>query len=135
MVVLPGFQEDPEWIARHTEPPITVEQAREALEVGLRLGYIERKGGRLVSTADTRRTSVKVSRMGSWAYHRDGLELAAELRQINPRLPVAVISANHQQQIVNRARAVGATFLPKPLVEQALKEFLQSAVRELEAHR
>jgi CheY-like chemotaxis protein len=66
---------------------------------------------------------------------RDGLELAAELRKMNPRLPVAVISANHQQEIVNRARDVGATFLPKPLVEHALKEFLQTAMRDLEARR
>src|SRR5688572_21443444 len=46
---------------------------------------------------------------------RDGLELAAQLKKLNPSMPVAVISANHQQEIVNRARAVGAEFLPKPL--------------------
>jgi CheY-like chemotaxis protein len=66
---------------------------------------------------------------------RDGLELAAELRRMSPGLPVAVISANHQQEIVNRARAVGATFLPKPLVQEALSDFLKSAVRDLEARR
>ena len=63
---------------------------------------------------------------------RSGLDLAAELRKLNPRMPVAVISANHQQEIVNRARAVGATFLPKPLTEEALSEFLEAAVHGLE---
>ena len=63
---------------------------------------------------------------------RNGLDLAAELRKLSPRMPVAVISANHQQEIVNRARAVGATFLHKPLTEQALREFLESAVHGLE---
>ena len=62
---------------------------------------------------------------------RSGLDLVAELRKLNPRMPVAVISANQQQEIVNRARAVGATFLPKPLTEQALSAFLEAAVHDL----
>jgi CheY-like chemotaxis protein len=36
---------------------------------------------------------------------RDGLDLAAELRQSNPKMPVAVISANRQQEIVDRSKA------------------------------
>jgi DNA-binding NarL/FixJ family response regulator len=62
---------------------------------------------------------------------RDGLDLAAELRKLNPKMPVGVISANHQQEIVNRARALGASFLPKPLTDQALTKFLDDAVLEL----
>jgi CheY-like chemotaxis protein len=58
---------------------------------------------------------------------RDGLELAAELRQARPSLPIAVISANHQSEIVARAKAIGATFLFKPLNEEALREFLDGA--------
>ena len=55
---------------------------------------------------------------------RDGLHLAAELRELDPAMPIAVISANHQEEIVSRARDVGAMFLPKPLTEQALSEFV-----------
>jgi DNA-binding NarL/FixJ family response regulator len=66
---------------------------------------------------------------------RDGLELAAELRSAHPAMPLAVISANHQDEIVARAKAVGATFLPKPLTEQALGEFLQGAIRQLQMVR
>jgi|HubBroStandDraft_6_1064221.scaffolds.fasta_scaffold1268481_2 CheY-like chemotaxis protein len=62
---------------------------------------------------------------------RDGLDLAAQFRDINPAMPVAVISANHQQEIVDRARAVGATFLSKPLTEPALQEFLTVAEERL----
>ena len=62
---------------------------------------------------------------------RDGLDLAAELRRLNPLMPIGVISANHQQEIVNRARATGASFLPKPLTEQALADFLDDAVKQL----
>ena len=62
---------------------------------------------------------------------RNGLELASDLRQSNPRMPVAVISANRQQEILSRATAMGAAFLPKPLTEDALAAFLKSAVAAL----
>ena len=61
----------------------------------------------------------------------NGLDLAASLREANPRMPVAVISANRQQEILNRARTIGATFLAKPLTEEALGEFLKAAVDDL----
>jgi CheY-like chemotaxis protein len=64
---------------------------------------------------------------------RDGLDVAAELRRMRPAMPVAVISANHQQEIVDRAHAIGATFLPKPLTEPALRDFLTGAERKIEA--
>ena len=66
---------------------------------------------------------------------RDGLELAAELRRSSPNMPVAVISANRQQEILDRAHAAGAAFLPKPLTEQALGEFLDAAVQALSKGR
>jgi CheY-like chemotaxis protein len=64
---------------------------------------------------------------------RDGLDLAAELRKANPRMPIAVISANRQKEILDRAKAVGAFFLPKPITEEALEAFLKSAVKDLKA--
>jgi YesN/AraC family two-component response regulator len=64
---------------------------------------------------------------------RDGLDLATEFRERTPAMPVAVISANHQQEIVDRVHAVGATFLSKPLTERALEEFLEGAVQRLKA--
>jgi CheY-like chemotaxis protein len=62
---------------------------------------------------------------------RDGLDLAAELRRTNPNMPVAVISANRQQEVLDRARLAGAAFLPKPLTEAELGQFLKSAVQTL----
>jgi CheY-like chemotaxis protein len=64
---------------------------------------------------------------------RDGLSLAAELRDIRPGLPVALISANLQHEVVARAGEVGATFLGKPVTEQALAAFLVMAEQRLEA--
>jgi CheY-like chemotaxis protein len=66
---------------------------------------------------------------------RDGLHLAADLRAVQPDMVLAVISANHQKEIVDRARAVGATFLAKPLTEQALRDFLSDAEPKLKANK
>lgn len=64
---------------------------------------------------------------------RDGLDLAVELRKLKPSMSIAVISANHQQEVVNRARAIGAAFLPKPVSEEAMSSFLDSAVHNLKS--
>ncbi|GIL40872.1 hypothetical protein TMPK1_31090 [Rhodospirillales bacterium TMPK1] len=64
---------------------------------------------------------------------RDGLALAADLNKLHPEMPLAVISANIQDEIVARARAIGAAFLPKPLTEQALADFLSAAQLRLRA--
>lgn len=64
---------------------------------------------------------------------RNGLELAAQLHDLRPGMPLALISANIQDEIVARARAVGAAFLPKPLTQQALADFLSAAQIRLRA--
>jgi CheY-like chemotaxis protein len=64
---------------------------------------------------------------------RDGLALAAELRERKPTMPVAVISANHQTEIVNRSHLTGAAFLAKPVTQDALAGFLGDAVARLKA--
>ena len=58
---------------------------------------------------------------------RDGLELAADLRRTSPTMPIGVISANHQQGVLNRTLAMGASFVPKPVTEDALDRFLTEA--------
>ena len=64
---------------------------------------------------------------------RDGLALAADLKTINPRMPLAIISANIQDEIVARSHALGAAFLAKPLTERALAGFLTAAQARLSA--
>ena len=56
----------------------------------------------------------------------DGVTLAAELRTLDPTISVAVISANRQVEVIKRTQAAGATFLPKPVSESALADFLTS---------
>lgn len=62
---------------------------------------------------------------------RDGLSLAAELRGLKADMPVAVISANLQHEVVSRAREIGAHFLPKPLTEDAMRAFISEAEQRL----
>jgi CheY-like chemotaxis protein len=57
---------------------------------------------------------------------RDGLLLAADVRELDPTVRTAVISANHQVEVVERARAAGAAFLRKPITEESLQQFLDS---------
>jgi CheY-like chemotaxis protein len=64
---------------------------------------------------------------------RDGLSLAAELREIRPDMPVAVISANVQHEVVARAKEVGAEFIGKPLTDAACAVFLEQAESRLMA--
>jgi len=55
---------------------------------------------------------------------KNGLELGQELRTLYPSLPIAIITANVQDEIINAARAIGATFVSKPLTAEGLKDFL-----------
>lgn len=62
---------------------------------------------------------------------KDGLELAAELREAYPHLPIAVITANVQDEIISRVRALNATFVAKPVTEEGLSGFLSGAALRL----
>ena len=78
-------------------------------------------------------TSVDIALVDFNMPGRDGLELATDLRTLKPDMPVAVVSANVQHEVVERAKQAGAEFLPKPLTEAALGAFLDEAERRLKA--
>jgi len=64
---------------------------------------------------------------------RDGLALAEELRARFPAMPIAVATANVQDEIIARARAVNATFIPKPVNEDGMRGFLSGAALRLKS--
>lgn len=64
---------------------------------------------------------------------RDGLTLAEELRARFPTMPIAVATANIQDEIVARARAANATFIPKPVTEDGMRGFLSGAALRLKS--
>jgi CheY-like chemotaxis protein len=61
----------------------------------------------------------------------DGLELVSRIRTIHPSMPVAVVSANVQDEIIARARELNAAFVAKPLTDEALGAFLSGAALRL----
>ncbi|PVM82930.1 response regulator transcription factor [Caulobacter endophyticus] len=62
---------------------------------------------------------------------RDGLELAEELRGRFPNMPIAIATANVQDEIIARAREAGATFIPKPVTEDGMRGFISGAALRL----
>lgn len=61
---------------------------------------------------------------------RDGFEVARRLRLRHPRLPVIVITANHDAALKGRARELGYGYLLKPLKPLRLKMALINLRRE-----
>ncbi len=66
---------------------------------------------------------------------KDGLELAGELRAAYPQMPIAILTANVQDEIIARARAVNATFVSKPVTEEGISGFLSGAALRLKQAR
>ncbi|MBP0445362.1 response regulator [Roseomonas sp. SSH11] len=64
---------------------------------------------------------------------KDGLALAAELRALHPAMPLAIITANVQDEVIARARSVGAAFVAKPVTEEGLRGFISGAALRLRA--
>jgi CheY-like chemotaxis protein len=62
---------------------------------------------------------------------KNGLDLAADIRALHPDMPIAVITANVQDEVIARARAVNATFVTKPVTEEALSGFIAGAALRL----
>lgn len=64
---------------------------------------------------------------------KDGLELAGELRVSRPDMPIAILTANIQDEIISRARQIGAAFIPKPITADGLEGFIAGAALRLRA--
>ncbi len=64
---------------------------------------------------------------------KDGLELASELRVLKPDMPIAILTANIQDEIIARAREIGAAFIAKPITAEGLEGFIAGAALRLRA--
>ena len=71
LAALPGFQEDPTWIADQLHPPITVAQATEAMATLWALGLLERQADGQVRPADRSVvTAREIQHLAACNYHR-----------------------------------------------------------------
>ena len=57
---------------------------------------------------------------------KNGLELLAEIRALHINIPVAIITANVQDEVIRQTHTLKATFVPKPIVAEKLKAFVDS---------
>jgi CheY-like chemotaxis protein len=64
---------------------------------------------------------------------KNGLELAGELRQARPSMPIALITANIQTEVIESAKAVNAEFVAKPVTAEGLEKFLVNAAQALDS--
>ena len=62
---------------------------------------------------------------------RDGLVLATEIRALYPDMPIAIITANAQDEVIERARAANAAFVMKPVTTEGLRAFVSGAALRL----
>lgn len=62
---------------------------------------------------------------------RNGLELAAELRALHADMPIAIITANIQDEVQEGARAVNGVIVSKPITEAGLRNFISTVASRL----
>jgi CheY-like chemotaxis protein len=62
---------------------------------------------------------------------RNGLLLAERIRGKFPDMPIALATANIQDEIIAKVRAINASFVPKPITEDSLRGFLSGAALKL----
>ncbi|OGQ92298.1 MAG: hypothetical protein A2284_16840 [Deltaproteobacteria bacterium RIFOXYA12_FULL_61_11] len=85
LVELPGFRDDPEWIAKKLNPPITVTEARRALKVLLELGLVVADdAGRYQKREPSLTTEAEVRDLSIKNYHETMIQLAKEAIQRFP---------------------------------------------------
>jgi len=63
----------------------------------------------------------------------NGLELAEQLRARYPGMPIALATANVQDEVIARARAANVAFVPKPVTEDGMRGFVSGAALQLRA--
>lgn len=61
----------------------------------------------------------------------NGMRLAEDLRGRFPDMPIALATANVQDEVIARARAAKVSFVPKPVTEDGLRGFLSGAALAL----
>src|SRR6201996_8299578 len=62
---------------------------------------------------------------------RNGLELAEEIRKLHAAMPIALATANFQDEIIAHARTLDISFVAKPITNEGLSGFLSGAALKL----
>lgn len=57
---------------------------------------------------------------------QDGLTFAPRLKEMYPEVPIALLTANIQPKVQERAKELALFFIPKPITKDKLTHFMQS---------
>ena len=57
---------------------------------------------------------------------RDGLTVSPELQEACPNAKIALLTANFQDRVKSKAKEQGLTFLPKPITEEKILNYLEA---------
>lgn len=86
MVAIPGFREDPHWIAKQIHPPITPTEVRRVLDELLEMGLIQRNPeGKLMQANPNLSSPDEVISTSIAQCHREMMKRAAESIDLVPR--------------------------------------------------
>ena len=61
---------------------------------------------------------------------RDGLTVSPELQEACPNAKIALLTANFQDRVKTQALEQGLTFLPKPITEEKILNYLSEVCAE-----
>jgi|TARA_R110000850_G_scaffold8239_2_gene30745 CheY-like chemotaxis protein len=59
---------------------------------------------------------------------RDGLTISPELQDLCPNAKIALLTANFHERVKDKAKAQGLSFIPKPITEEKIVEYLAKNV-------
>lgn len=59
---------------------------------------------------------------------RDGLTVSPELQDLCPDAKIALLTANFQERVFEKVKAQNVSFIPKPITEEKIVEFLSKSV-------
>jgi uncharacterized protein (TIGR02147 family) len=133
LVGLPGFQEDPKWIAKHLIPRIKAEEAKKSLEDLLKLGLLKRNDeGKLVQADAVVSTPAEVSSAYVANWHREYLKKAAESIDTVSRekRDISAVTLGFSKKNVKIIKEMIANFR-KEIVNIALQESERDALYQL----
>ncbi len=60
----------------------------------------------------------------------DGLSFAPRLKKMCPDIPIALLTANIQPKVQERAKELGLYFIPKPITKDKLAGFMQVVLQK-----
>jgi uncharacterized protein (TIGR02147 family) len=129
LVGLPGFKEDPEWIARQLIPAISGAEAERALDELLKLDLIERgPNGKLDQTQTHIKTDDQVISASLAQYHREMAKKAGESIDLIPR---------ESREISSVTLGVSEKTLKKikEMVRRLQLEIVEAASQDQDPHR